>query len=455
MQKYLQIVIIIKIKLTQIGTNPTYHPSLEIEKTPTPSATSPLESELMELSTQPLDFEITAQLLYRDLEPNEGYVEKVQSLLPPMNALDGTLVVTTGTERAFFLGCFLPETIEGIVVIDHNPKVIAYDHFNILLLRISDSLDEYFDFSKPSSRKTPDYEHRISMIEAKINATTIPADLREYYIKNLRIFANIYFKVQQAWRDNQVFEKTNYSKHSSCFQILSHFAKHGKIIPICRNINDLTCLKSFEISVIDASNINQYIPFNFQMKQVRPPTLITTKLLYHLKTEYSSIQNPPINTDSNTVNKINHLIEKIKKAHNHEGHFSLWFSEVFCAKEIRFYNEEFKDCLTAYIDQHLCDCPHIGLTDLSVPCLESTQIKQIRYLPDNERTEVINFLKNHPLIKINIKQLKQTWMILPKEIYYALFSEVEGWAEVFELEKKKPRLKDFLLKWDPDLKFSD
>jgi hypothetical protein len=94
---------------------------------------------------------------YDFLEPNEGNPQK---LIPHLQEISKKgVVVSTGTERSFFFLLFLVKLLanknlcEGLIIKDINPKVKAYVDFNVLLLRITKTVEEYRELSERIEKK--------------------------------------------------------------------------------------------------------------------------------------------------------------------------------------------------------------------------------------------------------------------------------------------------------------
>ena len=214
------------------------------------------------------------------------------------------LYVTTGTERAFFgLSLFNPEKCRGMVVIDINPRVIAYVNFNIMLLRISKDRFEYqalSEFILPySDRPEEEMESRLLVIKEKLlSDNDIPEPIKTYYLSNLEDFGSIYFlRIYEDWRsekNDQWFQGVQYYNDDRLFQVLQYFAKEGKIITILGDINNLHFLDGQKIAVVDISNIDDYALIDLRGDENFHPRVISTCMFsaQHRTEYYSFIYQP-------------------------------------------------------------------------------------------------------------------------------------------------------------------
>lgn len=256
------------------------------------------------------------------LEPNEAGVQAIAKILKTGKK---GIIVSTGTERAFFDLLLRtktePENSIGLIIIDVNPKAIAYAHMVILLLRIADDVTDFSNLSGPNRATKSDIpstcitplpvlsslkfltdqeiENKISCIREKILKSNLSEENKKFYLENLPQFAQIYFQRGNEWRlcdggeqsqkhwksyeyiFSEVFKErgkeilsympnafkgVQYQKEASSFKTLQSFAKSGGIVPINGDINNLDFLRklqekeiSTQVSVIDLSNIDEYV----------------------------------------------------------------------------------------------------------------------------------------------------------------------------------------------------
>ncbi|HSX13017.1 MAG TPA: hypothetical protein VLE96_01160 [Chlamydiales bacterium] len=155
------------------------------------------------------------------LEPNEIGVQKVA---PHLITGKPGIILSTGTERSFFNLLLRserePENSLGLIILDINPKAIAYAHMTILLLRIANNAQDFSVLSGPNRTNqfgallmTPSEERSFlqSLTEQEIQEKTdliceriLKSELSElaknFYLSNLTDFAKVYYSVGNEWR---------------------------------------------------------------------------------------------------------------------------------------------------------------------------------------------------------------------------------------------------------------
>ncbi|MBX9922612.1 MAG: hypothetical protein K2Y01_00740 [Rhabdochlamydiaceae bacterium] len=255
--------------------------------------------------------------IFKDFRyPNEPFEEeKLQEHLQDVKP--GRILVTTGSERAFFTANVAqrllrktPENFNknkfffrGIVVLDINPQIKKYVDYNILLLRLARSKEEYQELS--TSTELSDIKNYIEIrLEEEAANGNLPEDMKKYYLNNLVELHQHYhcfdldspehpFFHQQAWRSESVFEKLKYWKKDSDFYPIHELAKSGNIIAITGDIQNLSFLKRKKISLIDISNIPEFIKpseWEWKIENKTHPRILRTYLP------------PPYNKKSYTIN---------------------------------------------------------------------------------------------------------------------------------------------------------
>jgi hypothetical protein len=231
--------------------------------------------------------------------------------------------VSVGTERSFFLLALAdPHLCDGLVVRDINPKVKAYVDFNVLLLRISSSREEYCSLAKRPS--IDDYSKRLEIILAKITTTgDLPGNLKEYYRKNLENFAKVYYcQSSKEWaeKDSYLYEKfysVHYYEDDGLFTKLQRYAKQGRIISSVGSINDLSSFHDLPISLIDTSNVSAYEFLDIHGCAFDVPvTIIYTLGTGWVGTTFYSIQYSPLNDGERR--EFEELLHRLKST-NPEG----------------------------------------------------------------------------------------------------------------------------------------
>ncbi len=256
------------------------------------------------------------------LEPNECGVQNVAEHLKTGK---GGVILSTGTERSFFdlllRSQLEPKMSMGLMIVDINPKAIAYANMVILLLRIAKDVQDFSVLSGPNrgnkhgisqmflflSLRKPlpfltDQEivDKTTMIRERVLASDIPQTAKEFYLNGLDDFAKVYFQssnewrlsgndavIEEYWRENvkpleetwkssgidvgqpvykiasKAFENVQYHKEKKQFEILQRFARAGSIVALCEDLPRLQFLhKKQEVAVIDLSNIDEYCPID-------------------------------------------------------------------------------------------------------------------------------------------------------------------------------------------------
>lgn len=247
------------------------------------------------LSSQALNLpkEKPEMLDYR--RPNEGCPDYI---LPHLKFDTPGICVTTGSERAFMtlFSCVKanaehPEFFQGVVCIDVNPMIKCYNDFNVLLLRLSETQEEYQQLSgiqkwaratlpDPSLRnQKPDLKACRTVVRNKLaKDTQIPSPLKKYYVKNFDRLANGYYGAfDLPGEASGAFFSVNYVlDHPEEFAILQQYAREGKFITLVGDINHLSVLQRFQINAIDMSNIYDFTPiqFAFHPTQCTSPRVI-------------------------------------------------------------------------------------------------------------------------------------------------------------------------------------
>ena len=255
-----------------------------------------------------VDVNISQQCDFPDyLEPNEGSPEDVKSHLALM---EKGIIVSTGTERSFFDLLFSDEKrCEGLVIRDINPKVKAYVDFNTLLLRISETRDEYLELSS-ETKGEESFSSRIEVITDKIKKNSLPDKVKCYYQKHLKDFGFIYLKEPKSWRNSKYYRACKYHLKAAEFSKLQAYAKAGNIISTIGDINDLRFLHSRQVAIVDTSNIADYVMLDFLGGENFKPRVITT-IVGCEKTDYYSYAHEKLTEEENR--EFDELLEKRRK----------------------------------------------------------------------------------------------------------------------------------------------
>lgn len=200
--------------------------------------------------------------------PNEAYPEQIR--LSFQQATPGGVLVSVGSERGFFtLATAVDGFFRGLVVRDINPAIKAYVDFNVLLLRLAETREEYVQLAE--MRGTDG-------LEEEILASDIPDEMKTYYLDNLSVLSTAYQEVPK-WQDCPAFDRVDYSKSDQLFRKMKKMADLGRIVAVTGDITDLDFLQEEKISLIDVSNVYEYSPsMSFKETELDHPVIVYTDL---------------------------------------------------------------------------------------------------------------------------------------------------------------------------------
>ncbi|HEV8051767.1 MAG TPA: hypothetical protein VGP47_04670 [Parachlamydiaceae bacterium] len=367
--------------------------------------------------------------LFDYLVPNEGRPEKIKKHL---DLAQTGIHISTGTERSLFhLLCAEEDKCLGLVIRDINPRVKAYMDFNIALIRISDTREEYVKLSSTIH----DPIHRIQTIESIIERDPdLPLIIKQYYLAHARKFGEIYLKADQSWRTNPLFDRVNYCRNDSQFYKIKFFAMAGNIITTVGKINDLIFLFCRNIAVVDTSNICDYSMINLNYNENSQPRVIWTNLESttgeetYARTKFFSYKHTSL--DQNECNKLEILIQKICWTLNIKE-FSRWFnkkimdssiSDIFFRDVGAFYTPNTLKYLEQFVEDNILQVNNLSF-----------------YMPDPQKLKSLNYLTEKELFKIassdEIKRfvpfLIKYWHVFTSKVNLA-FCNIEEWKNEFE-----------------------
>ncbi|MBS0655236.1 MAG: hypothetical protein JSR46_05635, partial [Verrucomicrobia bacterium] len=353
------------------------------------------------------------------LEPNEWSPE---GIIPHLQLAEKEIIVSTGTERTLFALLF--GTFEGMVGIDINHRVKAYNDFNLLLLRIAKTRKEYIDLSQP----TKDIEGRVAIIREKM-VGNLPERVQRYYQRHLVTFASVYLTQKHAWRSSIEFGKCKYHESDEQFSKLQDYARSGKIIYIIGDINKLNFLgeAGVPVSVVDASNIHDYSILNFKFGCNRTPRIIVTlaqfqtakyaSFVHDLSREESDELDRQIELINSSMHNFNVSFMKLKfKADLHLS------QDLFNAGAYSTCSKKTLEKVKNYVNSYILSIPGLPTYNMIV-----WPLRKINDTPP----EQLETLANHVAIKRFVKYLVQPMAGLTPAVYMA-FSKVEGWKEAVE-----------------------
>ena len=235
----------------------------------------------------------TQDLLKRKFEsylmPNEGSPENIVPCLHQVTARG--IFVSTGTERSFFNLIFAdPEKCEGLVIVDINPQVKAYNDCLIMLIRISKDINEFNQLSADLDLEGRDeqFKDRVILIQSLLEKADLPHKL--YYLKKLETLALVYFCfANRNWHNCDQFKEVDYTKNAKHFFKLKEYVDRGNVISVVGDMNNLQFLENRSIGVIDTSNIQNYTMIDLKGIGDCAPMVIWTHQDYR-STEYRCIK---------------------------------------------------------------------------------------------------------------------------------------------------------------------
>jgi hypothetical protein len=309
--------------------NPTQSPTLQMAHAISLYSTTQrqpisLEAQFFEEATA-IDLAKLPDFIYygvpNELQPN--------FVTPHLVMTKPGLIVSTGAERSFFDLLFSdPKFCQGLVIRDIHPHIKAYVDFNVLLLRISETRQEYLKLSTLPSPDTLEIVQKLSEKEAeecylkhreelleKIRQRTensdLPTAMKRYYRKHLEDFGRIYFDtMKNSWRSKSLrynrpkettFQGARYYEHDALFAKLQGYARAGNIIATVGDISELEFLNTRNIGVVDISNISDYAILHFKTQS--RPTIVSTKV----PDTYRSSKYQPLTTEQ--VQKLSQQID--------------------------------------------------------------------------------------------------------------------------------------------------
>lgn len=234
--------------------------------------------------------------------PNEKNPERLKEHLAPMR--EG-FIASTGTERSLFNLLFAPkDKCKGVLIFDINPRTKLYNDFNVLLIRLCETPEQYVEISKPI-KDEDDFRDRLCKIATKLAESSLPKALKEYYFAELKRMGAIFFSNKRLWRSDKLNSKyqkhkfNNYKKNdfAACrydqnpeqYKQIREYALSGNIVTICKSILDVSSLgKNDQFSVIDTSNIHDYTYLDFSKIKNEQTIVIYTDVIDKGQGVYSS-----------------------------------------------------------------------------------------------------------------------------------------------------------------------
>jgi hypothetical protein len=415
------------------------------------------------------------------LYPNECNVFKVKEHLDLQEKIG--IIVSTGTERSFFdLALCNLEKCKGLVVRDINPKVKAYVDFNILLLRLaldvkdyerlSDDLMSFSDLTKwveasdlPSGdikyyienpkmidlhlyenadlklKKNEALLSRIHSIRDRIERSSLPPNIRHYYLHHLADFASVYFGVNKNWRgrDKSLFHGVQYHENPEIFNKLQQFAKSGNIVATIGDINDLRFLDKLSVGIIDVSNIPDYILLDLKGGKDFSPRIIWTYLYPGgADTNYYSCAFPSSLRSEQRV-EFEQLLKEMRQARCIEKELVLFGGPKKLGVDLFLtlmklskgntdiwpasYSSGILNKMKEFKDTWMLKIPRIGWVSFDSSNFDPKQINAASI-------DEIKIACQNPRIVRFLPQIVANWSAIDFDQYVA-FSDIPGWKEEF------------------------
>lgn len=316
-----------------------------------------LEEEFFELATKPIDISAPIEHMGEHyLIPNENPAGAQRHFHPE----DGGIHLCTGAERLFSNAGMTPQR-DGFIGIDLEPQVIAYNHFNTLLLKISKTRDDYLSLAKPilSSKERAEFlqrlfisllqgkeeshkqylekefgkylkgsvlcryeqqEDRLGIIRARINESTLSQVWKDYYLYHLKSFASIYYPAKQSFFLNPGSPRYGkYHMDAQVFEKIQKYAKEGRLVFLQREINALQFLPQSRVREIDVSNIPDYCVIGPLFQDSKQARASKTRIIWSQvipsgrQTPFFSWQYDPLLISQNERKEIDDLISHVRK----------------------------------------------------------------------------------------------------------------------------------------------
>jgi hypothetical protein len=427
-------------KIASQCSSPTHNSDVKTEKIPCAieiltnqlpcsSSTQPsLEQEFEVYCTREVN--IKAHCEFQDyLTANEGHPENIK---PHLDLAERGMLVSTGAERSFF-GLLFSDKSDGLIVMDINPRVKAYVDFTTVLLRISQTVEKFRKLSEKlhHANYKIGLDGAIKTLSNKIVKASFSVFMKNYYLKHLNDFADIYYRTEKTWKLYDAFSECRYHLNEQQFAKLKNFAQAGNIIAITGDINDLCFLKNRKISVVDTSNISLFTMLNLVGEGEFHPRIIHTQQNVET-TKYSSYIHKPLDKEEKAEfdDMLNKMVQKdpsklsrwiatkiffAKSTTPDKGPFNADLGPMYTHASLQF----FKD----YFQKNYIEVPGIGSLNLhtydDIEKLATASFDQIEHMLKNPG--ITNFLL--PLVEY--------WQVLLPDRYF-IFSCLEGWNEAFK-----------------------
>jgi len=231
--------------------------------------------------------------------PNELHIAAPNGVSSHLTTLrEDEWIVSVGTERSLW-DLLLAPKCAGLIVQDINWQIKAYIDCVAMMLRLSNSFEEFQGFV--SWDKSQSLGEKKALFLEKL--ASIPSPMREYYREQMDVLLSSYFQVDvkmgpadtvwnhmqsyEGWRVKN-FELIDYHKDENLYKKLKGYADNGRIIARVGSINDLEeVAKVVPIGIVDTSNVHEYEILHLQLNN-QTPVVIFTKAQFGCLNEYES-----------------------------------------------------------------------------------------------------------------------------------------------------------------------
>lgn len=354
------------------------------------------------------------------LTPNEGPVANIASHL---TGLEEGIHVFAGCERVFLQILYVDETrCRGVVSRDINHRAKAYKDFNCLLFRISCNLTEYAALSARIYRDNPqEFEKRIKVIRDKIEAadlSRISEKMKQYYSKYLNDFASTYLFSFDGWKTINFMVDYDYSLNEEQFLKIQRFVLAGSLISTIGDINDLQFLAGQKVTLVDVSNIPDYIPIDLKAGKNFSPKILWTNGTGRVNTTYHSEEYQMLTAEERQ--EFESLLDVFKNSFDsiQDSNFAVLFqNSVKCPC---FYSKNVLKKLREYVSKFILQYNDLIINlrkaDKKIESLTLDQTKKLAQSPGITKFLSVIFLEYRCWNPAN----------------FLVFTDVEGWVKEFE-----------------------
>lgn len=181
-------------------------------------------------------------------------------------SLNKGFYLSVGTERGFMSAAMQGPNAEGLILVDRDPKVVAFNYYNRALLALAESRTDYLYL-----RQQATFEELQQRVHLK--SKFILSDSNQWILTQFELWkwwTSLHqitkwktFLQDPSLNPGQEFQGANYLFDDQLFQIISQLAKKNKIIIFNQRLENTLLLSQLDlvmnkyqsrISVIDTSN---------------------------------------------------------------------------------------------------------------------------------------------------------------------------------------------------------